>query len=201
MKIFGIGLNKTGTRSLAVALRRLGFRTLHKGDAGTSALVDRAVAESRSMLTHIGEQFDAYLDVDAIVKGYARLDREYPGSRFILTTRDLDGWLRSREKHARANQRRRADGRYAGSFLDVDHAAWTAEREAHHDAVLRHFGGRDDLLVLDIVGGDGWELLAPFLGRDMPDEPFPWENRDGAGTYYGRSPLRLARRVQDRLRR
>ena len=130
-KVFGVGLNKTGTRSLASAMRILGFRALHKGDQATSDLVDQAAFEGVPLLTHIGSRFDAYFDVDAIVRRFAELDAQYPGSRFILTTRKLDGWLESRAKHAHANQTRAG---YAGSFLAVDRDAWTAEREAHHTA-------------------------------------------------------------------
>ncbi|HEX8335676.1 MAG TPA: sulfotransferase [Pyrinomonadaceae bacterium] len=33
------------------------------------------------------------------------------------------------------------------------------------------------LLVMDITAGDGWEVLCPFLGVEIPDRPFPHENR------------------------
>ena len=43
--------------------------------------------------------------------------------------------------------------------------------------MIAHFAGRpDDLLVLDVVGGEGWERLCPFLGLAPPDEPFPHFN-------------------------
>jgi hypothetical protein len=35
----------------------------------------------------------------------------------------------------------------------------------------------DDLLVLNICAGEGWERLCPFLGQDVPGIPFPWANR------------------------
>ena len=35
----------------------------------------------------------------------------------------------------------------------------------------------DRLLVIDIVGGDGWEQLCPFLGVPIPEEPFPHSNK------------------------
>jgi hypothetical protein len=182
-KVFGIGLNKTGTRSLAAAMRILGYRTLHKGDNATSALVDLALTEGMPLLSHIGERYDAYFDVHAIVKSYALLDRQYPGSKFILTTRGLDGWLLSREKHVHANQERAAHGDYCGTWLTIDRDAWTAEWHEHHAAVRSHFAGRDDLIEMNVVGGDGWDVICPFLGRPTPRSGFPWENRDGAGTY------------------
>jgi hypothetical protein len=183
-KVFGIGLSKTATRSLARAMRMLGYRTLHKGDDATSAKVHLAADRGIPPLGFIGSQFDAYFDVEAVVVRFKELDPWYPGSKFILTTRDVDGWVDSREKHVRANQHRAARGEYKGSWLTVDREGWRAERDAHHAAVSGYFADRpDDLLVMDVVGGDGWDVLCPFLGRPVPGEPFPWENRDGAGTY------------------
>ena len=36
------------------------------------------------------------------------LDRQYPGSKFILTVRDLDDWLDSRRRHVETNIERHA---------------------------------------------------------------------------------------------
>jgi hypothetical protein len=195
-KIFGVGLNKTGTRSLAAGLRQLGFRTLHKGDRATSHLVHRAHAEGRPLLSGVGEQFDAYLDVAALVQMFRVLDHQYPSSKFILTTREEEGWLASREKHVLANQVRRQDGRYDGQWLTVDRDAWHLERMAHHADVRAYFAARpDQLLVMDVIGGDGWSVLCPFLGVRPPLSPFPWENRAGAGTYHPLSVTARAMRV------
>ena len=51
--------------------------------------------------------------------------------------------------------------------------------EAHHQRVADYFEGRQDLLVLRIAAGDGWERLCPFLGEPVPDEPFPHRHRSG----------------------
>lgn len=194
-KIFGIGLNKTGTRSLASALRILGFRTLHKGDAATSALVDQAADDGLPLLHLIGDRYDAYFDVDAIVHRFRELDSQYPNSRFILTTSDVDSWLNSRRRHAEANQRRWAEGRYDGSLLEVDMTGWRHEWEEHHELVRAYFADRsDDLLIFDVRAGDDWTSLAPFLGSPIPNRPFPWENRDGSGTYQSEAAWHRARR-------
>jgi hypothetical protein len=207
-KLFGIGLRKTGTRSIAAATRALGLRTLHKGGRGTSNLVEQAEAEGVPLLTHLGEGYDAYFDVKAIETRYAELDRQYPGSRFILSLRDEEAWLDSYEKHVLGNQARAKRGEYDGVLLIVDREAWRAERAAHHEAVRAYFADRPgDLLEFDIGVGDGWEKLAPFLGKPIPTEPFPWENRDGEGTYraakggVARKAAGLASRVKARLNR
>ena len=178
-KIFCIGLNKTATSSLSAALRLLGYRTFHNGSAETNRRVDRAHLEGVPLLTYLGHQWDAYADVQALNERFDVLDRQYPASKFILTTRDIDGWVASRERHVRMNQERAAAGEYDGDLLTVDRDGWVEEREAHEGAVRDYFTGRpDDLLVMDIVAGDGWDVLCPFLGVRVPRRrPFPFLNR------------------------
>jgi hypothetical protein len=183
MTVFCVGLSKTGTRSLHDALQILGLRSVHWGgpDLDTAvergpqirALVEQALRDGRPLLEDL-DPADAYSDIEALSTNFDVLDRQYPGSRFILTVRPLEDWLRSRRSHVEANLERRERGEYAGTFLTVDIAGWTAEAVEHERRVRAHFADRpDDLLVLDITAGDGWDQLCPFLGRPVPDAPFP----------------------------
>lgn len=177
MKIFGIGLNKTGTVSLHHALTELGYRSLHFAGPEEREKIRRARREGRGLVDHLPE-YDAFSDIWSLSKDFALLDEQYPGSKFILTTRTLDGWLESRRHHVERNVRRKAEGTYHGTFLEVDVEGWTRQYREHHERVLAHFAGRPgDLLVMDIPGGDGYEVLCPFLGHPVPDRPFPWRNR------------------------
>jgi hypothetical protein len=183
MKVFCIGLNKTGTRSLHDALQILGLRGLHWGGPDPvvalrrgpeiRAAVERCLREGRPLLDDI-EDADAYSDILALSTNFDVLDRQYPGSRFILTVRDIDAWVDSRRRHVEANVERQARGEYPGTFLTVDEPAWRAEMTEHHRRVLAYFADRpDDLLVIDIAAGEGWEELCPFLGLAVPTQPFP----------------------------
>ena len=81
--IFGIGLSRTGTTSLHHAFEILGIRS-----APTSvALLFDPDDEVLGL-------YEAFTD-NPIPFLYQRLDARFPGSKFILTTRDLDDWLRS----------------------------------------------------------------------------------------------------------
>lgn len=183
MKIFCIGLSKTGTRSLHQALEILGYRSLHWGgpELATAvrrgpllnAAVERSLTDGRPLLEDIDEA-DAYSDLHALTRNFDVLDEQYPGSRFILTVRDLDAWLDSRRRHVEENRARQARGEYEGSFLEVDLDGWRAEATEHHARVRAHFAGRPhDLLEMDISAGDGWAELCPFLRVKVPSEPFP----------------------------
>jgi hypothetical protein len=128
-----------------------------------------------------------FLGIDDRVKGYSdfqgefcfrHLDQAYPGSKFVLTVRPLDGWLRSREEHVRRNL---ANPNYRGQWRVVDREAWTHRYHAHIADTRHHFAGRpQDLLIIDIPSGDGWNPLCRFLGMPVPDQPFPWGNRTNA---------------------
>lgn len=171
-RIFGVGLNKTGTRSLADALEVLGFTATHWG-ANDDLL--RAHREGVPLLSY-APQTDAYLDLRAVERWFDVLDEQYPGSRFILTSRDLEPWLDSREQHVRRIQVKVAEGA-TNHWTEIDRVGWTRLWHEHHEAVRTYFAGRADLLEMDISKGDGWDVLCPFLRVDVPDEPWPWIGR------------------------
>lgn len=176
MKIFGIGLNKTGTISLHEALETLGYRSLHWGGPEVRRTIERAIAEGRPAVEDF-PAYDAFSDIWCLSENFALLDRQYPGSRFVLTTRDLDSWIESRRRHVARNRARREAGTYQGDFLEVDVVAWEDQYHAHHAAVSAYFAGRSDLLVLRITEGEGYERLCPFLGVPVRTDPFPQRHR------------------------
>lgn len=174
-KVFGIGLSKTGTTSLCVALDKLGYR------AGTYRHLRALGLEDWFRGDFSGdalEDYDALTDLP-IGAFFQQLDRRYPGSKFVLTTRDRDAWLASCRVYFtdRSNGddpffRRTQLAAYGTVGFSEAHFARTWD--AHVDAVRTWFRDRpDDLLVMEIVSGDGWERLCPFLGRPRPDAPFP----------------------------
>ena len=176
--LFGIGLNKTGTSSLHRALELLGYRSLHYGGLETHERILRAIDERQPMLRYIDPAPDAISDVLAVTYYFFLADLQYPGSKFILTLRDLDEWLDSRRRHVERNQRLKETGEYDGPFIKVDVDWWTEEYQRHEAIVRTYFAGRPgDLLAFRPVDGD-WEPLCAFLGHPVPEQPFPWENRD-----------------------
>jgi hypothetical protein len=177
-KIFGIGLSRTGTLSLASALGLLGFEARHYPD---DPVTQAELKHGRYRLSVL-ETVDALLDIP-VAPYFAQLDTAFPGSRFILTTRPTEPWLLSVEKHFDNYVEQRRD-----PFDDFTIAAtygllhFSAERfryvkSLHETNVRAYFSGRDDLLVFDLSSGDSWGELCAFLGRPVPAEPFPHVNR------------------------
>ncbi|MGH9565338.1 MAG: sulfotransferase, partial [Candidatus Angelobacter sp.] len=55
----------------------------------------------------------------------------------------------------------------------------------HVQNVTSYFAEREsDLLVLNVVAGEGYERLASFLGAPVPEQPFPHGGRKGKGVYW-----------------
>jgi hypothetical protein len=177
MKIFGIGLSKTGTTSLTRALQILGFSAIHyPNDNGTLVQILDGTFSFDCL-----RQYDAATDTP-IVRYYAQLDKLYSGSKFILTTRKLDPWLRSCERHWRTVSYS-LDALDFRTIIDLSVygcARFNAERfkfvhEQHLREVRCYFHTRhEDLLELDITNGDGWSPLCTFLKRPVPEVAFPW---------------------------
>ena len=61
--------------------------------------------------------------------------------------------------------------------LDADDRFVQKYRE-YNEGVVEYFADRpDDYLRFDMTKGDGFEQLCPFLGLDIPAEPFPHRNK------------------------
>ncbi len=180
MKIFGVGLGKTGTTSLHFALEALGFRSIHCCFRVLQAISEEREAEN--LLLSLVEDFDAFIDYP-IWCFYKQLDRQYPGSKFILTVRDPDDLYDSTRRHAREyNKRQRAEGGGALWHVLGSRRLFRAACRAHNASVVRHFAGRESqLLVLNIFapGVDPWLPLCDFLSKTVPKVPFPRLNSAG----------------------
>jgi hypothetical protein len=177
MKIFGIGLSKTGTTSLAAALDILGYRTkdypgLAEYRPGDLSCIDPLVLEQNEALTDT-----------PIPSFYRELDHRYPGSKFILTVRDMDGWLLSCKKQFTARHAEKQNDAHGQLFMDLygttvfDEDLFRRGYSRFVAGVLTHFKDRpQDLLVLDVAAGQGWPELCAFLGKPVPAAPFPKAN-------------------------
>jgi glycosyltransferase involved in cell wall biosynthesis len=175
-RVFGIGLNKTGTTSFHEAMTTLGYESLHWGGPALRRMVEVSLAAGDPLLSRLDPRFDAFSDIRALSGNFAVLDEQYPGSRFVLTVRPVDAWIESRRRHVETNRGRRDAGQYSGGFLEIDEGAWREEWDDHVGRVREHFAGRADFLEIDLAQA-GWEPLCDLLGVDAPARPFPHVNR------------------------
>lgn len=173
MKIFCIGLSKTGTNSLTSALNILGYKAVHWH-------YTRKVFSYRDGSIKI--HYNKFLDYDAfadtpIARIYPELDKRFPGSKFILTTRDESSWAKSFRSQFENGVSDEFEARLHMDLYGTDgydHDLCVAAFAKHTENVKKYFEGReDDLLVINVTEGEGWEKLCKFLGKAVPDVEFP----------------------------
>jgi Sulfotransferase domain len=185
-KIFGIGLSKTGTTTLAAALTTLGLNTLH----WTNPLTNELISEADLHL------FDAFTDLP-FCTSFERYFHMFPNAKFIYTTRPIESWLDSFTRKSRQilnisgfDQIKEAFARdvefqYGSYFreiyfqLFVRHPSATEAYMSYDQRVRDFFRGerQEKFLEFSVFNGDGWPKLCRFLNTDVPNVPFPFENR------------------------
>ena len=162
MKIFNIGLNKTGTISLTAALKTLGFNANHDNNIN-----ERMIEELKKDDFTTVNQFDAFGDYPLWLNCELLLNK-FPRAFFICTTRDKEEWMQSRIVHCLSN---RVFNK--GTWRDINTQEWSEEYDDFHSEVDRLFKDHTRFLMMDITEGDKWDKLCPFFGIPSPEEKFP----------------------------
>jgi len=184
-KVFGIGLSRTATTSLSAALGILGMRSFHW----------TFLPENRILRLEDAYFCDAVTDINAAFC-FETLARIFPRARFIYTTRPIASWERSIVRHygvetPKQHKLRMRDTpvtdvpapgrlRHAALYHAIHHGLYT-EHESWKDAYLAHeravkgfFGQSPRLMEFDIFERkDGWNELCRFLGKPVPQMPYP----------------------------
>lgn len=195
-KIFQIGLNKCGTLSLCYffSCTKQRIKSIHWDGGKLAKTIMNNISAERYILSGY-DNFRFFSDMECCFKtdhGYdwffayeyfEELDKQCPGSKFILNTRNVDSWIKSRLSHKtefvlnQFDKTEKVDScfyserflpwasRKKGINLSKDDLVklWKDEREEHHEKVLSYFKGREqDLLVFDL-DCDGAEKIANFF--------------------------------------
>ena len=191
--VFCLGLSRTGTTSLCHALQALGLRTIHYpihlftqqealGRAPFQPMLrlgpystwrrskEIKALECRDACTILGG-FDAFGDLP-IPLFYRDLDKCFPGSRFIHTTRDRESWIKSMKWLFEDGKIIWKRGRIGDELTHAvygttqfDREALIAAFDAHEADVRDYFADRpDDLLSLRVDRGElTFDALKSFL--------------------------------------
>jgi Sulfotransferase domain len=179
-RIFGIGMHKTATTSLHHALQILGYDSAHwKNAHWAKAIWEEMHAWGRSATL---ERHYALSDLP-ITLLYEKLDKQYPGSKFILTIRDEERWIQSVRHHWSKHNRFRSawdndpfSHRIHKALYgqkNFDEAIFRARYRRHNAEVRHYFQHRpDDLLIMDMESA-GWPEICAFLRKPIPAADYP----------------------------
>jgi|TARA_B100001094_G_scaffold122619_1_gene118339 hypothetical protein len=190
-KIFVLGYNKTGTKSLSEALRILNYKVWDTGGGG--ALLEEVYQNMKdgNKVLKGYEDYEVFIDYpiyDPIV--FPHLLDENPGAKFISLTRNLDDYV---ESVLRDKIKRLRDGivdswnwlGIGGESVFFNYPRYQKEwikskTDFQHQSNLYWLHKKTSplhTLHLDITTGDGWDKLCKFLNKDIPDVEFPHLNR------------------------
>lgn len=184
-KVFEIGLPKTGTTSLGYAFEILGYD--HQGYCKDShAIAYDGSEECGPNTLPLGDGLEKVLSMieehEAFEDGpwhnidFRELDKRFPNSKFIWLDRDDESWYRSFEHHFGTTHKRT----WYSKRPDKDY--WIGIKQRRFSEVIAYFEDRpQDLLVLNLMKGEGWLELCSFLNKPIPDVAFPSANRTKRG--------------------
>ncbi len=176
-KIFCIGLSRTGTKSLTVALYILGYNIIHY-PSDEQTLKD--LIEGNYNFSVL-KDYDGISDI-TVSSYFAQLHKLFPNSKFILTVRNKEDWLRSFQKHwsdrppfedPTQNEiymkvRRLLRASVYGTYkFNRDRMSYVYD--LHKKNILDYFKNKPrSLLVLNIFNKKAWKKLTKFLNVPKP---------------------------------
>ena len=168
-KIFIIGLPRTGTTSISVALLELGFLVAHTAFTKKAFEVAEAISDAPCF------------------SDYQHLDELFPNSKFIYLSRNMDEWVPSitmlLEKMAPHLESKtgyfnpilkRSFHHTFSPTLPLTSNELIDCYQRHQQAVFEYFKDRDDLLSIDVSQQGSLLKMKEFLGVDAQgSEGFP----------------------------
>ena len=215
MKVIGAGFGRTGTRALKAALERLGY--------GPCYHMSEVIAKPHRVRQWLEIAEGARADWDAVFAGYqATTDwpgcvlsrreghpfRARPAAMVRQHERhDLQARPRGTQALAGASSRdplargatgtglcpvpTHVEGDRHGRDLRRPHRARVIQVFERHIAEVKETIPSHRLLVFDVR--EGWAPLCAFLGRPVPDEPFPRVN--DSAQFHRKRPFILLRLI------
>lgn len=173
-KVICIGAPKTGTTSLSFALLMLGYKTSLAGfsrmptEFSYQSICDFVLSDS--------EHFDAMQDTPWYCF-YKDLDKKYPNSKFILTIRNTDSWYTSWINMFNRDNKYHKLTKFLffeGKTLKHNKENYIAQYEKRNSEIINYFKDRpENLLILNLEKGIGWNELCTFLNKRVPSVPYP----------------------------
>jgi len=177
-KIIQLGFNKCGTTSLSLFLNRNGIKTCHWERGQIAEDFYSRMGKGEPPLCDWDKDFIGFTDLNKVThrvllepyKHFEYMYKFYPDAYYILITRNIRDWVKSRINHSNL----------ASSYLsclNLDYyeelvSYWELEWYNYHASVMRFFGTKGNVLLYDIDKDDPkalCEFLKPDFGQLNPD--------------------------------
>lgn len=188
LSVIGAGLGRTGTASLKVALEKLGLGKCHHMSEvfGSPEQIDlwTKAAAGKPHWPAIFKGYGAAVDFPTAAF-WRELADFYPDAKIILSLRDPEKWYESTQETILSPAMTAGFEHmpfapvvksvvhrfFDDEIHDRDHLISVFNR---HNEDVKKAIPKDRLLVFEAK--DGWAPLCKFLGKPLPDEPYPRVN-------------------------
>ncbi|MGI2171733.1 sulfotransferase family protein [Shewanella sp. MF05960] len=167
-KVFIIGLPRTGTTSVSVALLEQGLTVAHQAFTKQAFMLADAVSDAPCF------------------SDYKQLDVLFPNAKFVYLDRPLDKWLPSMQMllgrmmvhldkdNGRFHPVMKRSFNHCFDIWQVEDVAdevhLTACYQRHQQQVLSYFTGRNDFISIDISLAGSLTALLQFIGLPLGNE-------------------------------
>lgn len=187
-KIFIIGFNRCGTRSLHYFFKNNGLPAVHWDNDNLVKVMESNIKKGNKLLSN-GRTINKKVNTDCSYEKaqvfsdityhplnkdakdyYQRLDKDYPNSKFILNIRNVDDWIESRKKHSNGKIVEQLT-KFHNCSVEKLESIWRDMWQSSINDIKSYFGSRpNDLLIFDI-NHDGVEQITSFLETDVTLDP------------------------------
>ena len=184
IKIFIIGFNRCGTRTLHYFFKDNNLKSIHWDNNNLVDVFENNIKNGNKLLengktinkkvnsncnygeaTVFSDMTKHVINKDA-KDYYKRLDKDYPNSKFILNIRDVNKWIQSRIKHANGSVLNEQMNFHNCDEKQIE-IIWKNMYEKHIRDVNDYFKNRkSDLCIYDIEN-DTIDKIIEFLKNDF----------------------------------
>lgn len=168
MKIFIIGFNKTGTRTLHHYFKKNLIHSIH-WDSGKLARQIKYNHENGIKILTGYEQYVVFSDMEDIshlnyahVDYFKEFDKTYPDSKFILNIRDVDNWIKSRNNHQGYVQYLSKKTNLTKEELNQK---WREDFYNHKKNVINYFSDKPNKLLIFDIEKDSVQKINDFFPK------------------------------------
>jgi hypothetical protein len=154
-------------------------------------IIPENIKSGRKLFYPYDEEFTGFLDFNGIMV-YQTLYEMYPESKFIYTWRAYDPWLKSTLRlqqniwregkpvyiRSGPDQIQMVNSNIGQDMPEKEFSILKTDKQIYwddHQTISEFFKNDPRFLEMRMCdgGGDGWEKLCGFLGKDIPDVAFP----------------------------
>ena len=175
IKVFCIGMFKTGTTSMGKAFEILGYNTLNGPWWPKGIMINDPFYEHSDLwpiyyesIKKVILKYDAFQDYPWMFL-FKEIREWYPDSKIILTIRDPNELALSDIAMLKRLKIPEKSIPKKDKFIK--------RYICHRNNVLDFFKSDKDFLKFNIFAGDGWDKLCNFLKKDKPTLNFPNLNK------------------------